>query len=723
MSFIAPPHLQAPPDDQHRPMRVRLTTSLSQSNYQGGDQGLVQVLADTILQQRSAEITGWVNMLRQQTSINPLGYISRDLNFIDCSVNYTRSQNDEVLEITVYPNPPSSTTEGTPSGNQFDVACPFQGYPVGSKLEQSIYSWAGWNLYKDDTMTADDDTHIIPLPWTLKIGKTGTCIAPISGQQYWECEIITLPASAPRDFVTNFPTAVFDGSFVDCDVVDVNKIKLTNKFPTRLDTWLTPAIGLIPKQLVPNGLVANTVTDDMLVGLDTDDTFNVARTVYVVPTVVDYTDVQTKNWDAPQYWIISPSDVDTKPVIGSISKLTLSVGPPPDVTNLIGHSPGPALEVRYDLQCQVLEADWNPVYIANVPVKPTITIGGGFIGSSEIPPVVRGDAAGIGVGGKYMLIPTVTLNQMPIDAFTVDDILPALAAQKATNTAGINATIALDAAAGTIDTYNTITIAADPRRTGFAIPGATPYLFGTSKTFQMVSEVGVTDDTPIPIDDNLFINGSFQMVPLIIGALGYQAGMFVETDYTKSYVIGDYLNGPGANFPANSDSLDLLLFDSDDDIAFLYEVNASKTPPQGVNAIGSHTWGFKGRGDTLASTTTATDDGPLDPPLGGEGALFNGVWSGVDLGTLEIDDVLMFATDVSARKLWLGKNGKWYDTHGPTDFTPGQPELGAALLLDGEPSQDYFPAATLRVGPSHVRFLFGEETHFAAPGGFDFYGV
>lgn len=722
MSFVAPPNLQAPPGGEHRPMKVRLTTSLSDVNFQGGDTSMIQVLADAILQYHDAEISGWVNALRQQTAINPLGYMDRSLSFSDCSVTYTRNGQDEVLDIVVRPNP--STSEGAPlsSGGTYDVECPFTGYAVGQLQTQGLYTWCGFNLLDDGALSHDDEPFGFPASWGVpSVGRTGVLITPLSGLQYLEAEIVSLPKRTPAEFTVLY-AGIDDGSFVDWAPGHIQPNEIVYSFPAALNTWLTPAIGFIPSQQFNDDWIKNITVDDMLVGLEKDDTFQIARSVYCVTSTIERSDVQTKSWSGAQYWINNPSQVDNQPQSGVHTLVVPSEGTRVDYA--YSHQAGPALETRWNLQCQITEEDWNPIFIKNSPTKPTITVGGGYVGAKAKPPIVRGDQAGVGVAGKYVMIPAVTLQSMPIDTFKVGDIPGAIAATDAVNRMAIDDLIASDEAIGNTDTYVPLEAFADPREwgSGVAIQSTLPYLHGFPQLWIIVAEPDVTTDAPTPIDDTVFINGGFQTVKQILGSLGYQAGGFVSDDYAAQAVIGDYFEGPGSDISQNSGFVELLFEPTTPPkIAFLYQPNPQYTPLSGVNATGTHTWVFKGRGDLLADGHTATDDGPLIPPLGGNGGTFNAIWSGVDLGVLALDDVITMAIDTGSRKVWYGLNGKWYDKNGVSPYAPGDPRLLPSVLLDGEPSQNYYPACTLRVGASHVRFLWGQATKFPRPSGFDDY--
>jgi hypothetical protein len=116
---------------------------------------------------------------------------------------------------------------------------------------------------------------------------------------------------------------------------------------------------------------------------------------------------------------------------------------------------------------------------------------------------------------------------------------------------------------------------------------------------------------------------------------------------------------------------------------------------------------FKGRGDNLAAIKTiGTDTG------------HGGVWTGVDLVSLAVNDIIMIATDCDSRKVWFGKNGTWYGpSGGAADPVGGS---GNACLMDGAAGQrNYYPGASYRYGPTHLRFLFRrDQLTYAPPAGF-----
>lgn len=689
-----PPFLQAPPGDQNRNLQVRVDIQLTRDAFQGGDRSLAAQLAETIIAQRDSEITGWINSIRQQNAIAPIGYVSRDLEFSDCRAIYVRNGLDETLDIIIYPNLGSPGQTTIPTAGTFDVVLPFQGYPVGSFTSWGLYSWAAWNLVNGGHLTTDDQPSGLPTPWSVpKVGKTGILIEPLTGLQYFEVKILSFPKNNPSAIVTPFIQGVDDGTFLDCSIVDVNRNLRTYLFPGNYTSWLTPSIGLIPKQLMPSGLDDDVVTDDMLVGLDTDDTYNVARTIHVTPFTVQFDEVKTRNFKNPVYALANPyqsSDDDIHANLHDPARVSVV----------------PALGDDFVLVADLLKDDYNPILYANSNPKPTIRVFDNRLTNTEFggnpppPPQrvggLREDQNCVGVAGTYVLIPRGAIYEaMPLDAITLADV---------------NAAVALYGVNGPTNNYNG----------EIYLPNTAPYNQGGG-----LWVVGAIIDAPgyfgyFSFNEQAGIG--FPYIDWLGGTLKYTAGKFVDDDYTHNHLIGDIQSGPVTNYTAYSGFLTIGTFDNDEQIAYAYEPDDHLTPLTGIFETGTHTWAIKGRGDSIVNATAA-DDGPLIGPFGGQAQTFNAVWSGVDLGSFAEDDIIMFAVDTSKRTVYLGKNGQWYDRDGPKDksITPGDDNLLVALMLDGDDKQEYYPAATLRVGPSHVRFQFGGSCKYPKPGGYSFY--
>ena len=168
---------------------------------------------------------------------------------------------------------------------------------------------------------------------------------------------------------------------------------------------------------------------------------------------------------------------------------------------------------------------------------------------------------------------------------------------------------------------------------------------------------------------------------------------------------------------------------------------------------GKHMPAYIGRPDLLPErpsswTTASMGDGATTDLHVSDGKV--GLFTGVDLGKLGEGDVVMVATDADNGYVWFGKNGKWYipdpsgggdictqvsasDTnqqHGPGAQTPD----GWAAVMDGakkSASYDrgaphapyYYPAVGYRVGPFDAEIIYDRgKLKYAPPGGFEVYG-
>ena len=139
-----------------------------------------------------------------------------------------------------------------------------------------------------------------------------------------------------------------------------------------------------------------------------------------------------------------------------------------------------------------------------------------------------------------------------------------------------------------------------------------------------------------------------------------------------------------------------------------------------LNTPGEHTPVIMGRLDAVNNLTTPAQTVPWDS-FGAHGQEADGCWTGVDLDGMVVGDTIMVAVDMDKHMIWFGKNGRWYDRGGVSKYTPGDPRLAAAALLDvgnAGAAAVYYPAVSIRCGPTHVKFLFGASQKYPPPGGF-----
>jgi len=149
---------------------------------------------------------------------------------------------------------------------------------------------------------------------------------------------------------------------------------------------------------------------------------------------------------------------------------------------------------------------------------------------------------------------------------------------------------------------------------------------------------------------------------------------------------------------------------------------------------GTHCPVLKGRGDFLAyyrsQTIPATEPsfilGGTPPDLSQDWQTDRGtgIDTGVNLPALAVGDRVMIATDTDSRKVWFGKNGRWYTVNG-AEVTEEQWKNGEgyACLMDVEDGADgpeYYPAATVKYGFTHVRLHLGLTCEYTPPSGFTY---
>lgn len=155
--------------------------------------------------------------------------------------------------------------------------------------------------------------------------------------------------------------------------------------------------------------------------------------------------------------------------------------------------------------------------------------------------------------------------------------------------------------------------------------------------------------------------------------------------------------------------------------------------------VGKHTPVLKGRMDFIGLTrdparkpfeeppydVTVTTTGPVDRE-GGAYSNGTGIDTGVDLGELQVDDVIMIACDATTQKVWFGKNGDWIVAPGgirgdDTDKEP-EPENGKGYItyLDKpeDANVDYYPAMSYRLGPTQLEMHLGPTCQYQPPSGF-----
>jgi hypothetical protein len=228
-------------------------------------------------------------------------------------------------------------------------------------------------------------------------------------------------------------------------------------------------------------------------------------------------------------------------------------------------------------------------------------------------------------------------------------------------------------------------------------------LWPDDRKFSKRSVIGL-DDPKADIRSIGAVRTSVKLITYTPGtAVGYIGDLFEAPDVKMADTIVDYGGG----------SYGLIGLGERAHIGDAGVLIPFNGPPPSA-AARRQTLVFKGRGDALAAIKTAgVDNGPSSTR--------SGVWTGVDLDELKQGGVVMMATDTQSRKVWFGVNGSWKGPNGGS-ANPAA-DVGHACLMDGVAgARNYFPGASIRLGPTRLRFIFErKDFNFTPPDGFDAY--
>lgn len=298
------PTIQAPPIVNKR---VQVSPHVF---YSVPNDRLVQ-LGDDLIAQYDGDIRQFVSGQRQQISIsnNPQYSSWSSFGYGAIVVRFNENQGTEVVDITAFPeNSPQFAPLLTPTSSQttsegagaFAIEAKFINWPLAGysffvntestgfyaqtiddsvDITRGYYSYEpcftplpatvsdpsqnmmelglqpgvavpGWqNIALDETQPGLSDLSM------NKVGGSGIAITPVVGQQYWEVQVVTLPPPG-----TVPPTA---GRTIDGQ-------SFTWSWLSELDTFFSPAIGLVPKCYLDPKWAENTVAYGGGIGIDFD---------------------------------------------------------------------------------------------------------------------------------------------------------------------------------------------------------------------------------------------------------------------------------------------------------------------------------------------------------------------------------------------------------------------------------------------------------------------
>lgn len=716
---LFPEKVRAPPV-----MEITLETS-DKWNALGGAN--INVMVRQVLDANAGEIMQFFNAQQHMHSlgVSPSSYVEREL--AQLRLRYENNTGAEKLIILVKPISPNPGVRVIQPANIWDIKAPLTGWPVagyelaavspgvatGTKFgpylpdpqfinspvgsyftptqndmapgtsianhafQMPLYSSVKWTDHTGmivDAMSVDDHGGFVEGWANHGVGGTGVCVKPLEGQQYWEVKIISLPDAVPPPITVMLDGGIYDGEYYQDNVLYQDGTKITQSWDQSLKTFFNPTIGVVADNYVDPHWKKNTIAYESVIGLD-PDTIPVGRTIGVAPTSTMYGSGKNVTWQGSIYYYESQLHVDDQ-------------GKP----------------VRHYLWGLMINVPGNP-YLE--PPPPDEIAGINFRRTTAHDPITNVLEAvrvyQFGIANKYIVEAIIFADQdLLIKSIPDSAFFDTLIAQATANRQAQNAN----------DVLNGIT---DPPiiRCGLDVAyngtGGSPTSIGGVAlpydyiTYQSGIPITWTIDAIVG-DSQVYILGS--SLDAFYGAAYSECPPPVVKCIPGKFNTAQLSNLPFGDGLATNDA-----YDSNGDLTL-----------QGLTAPGTHAYVYKGRYDAIQSILTSQKDVDIMTTDGG-GHLGNGVWTGVDLKELAVNDVVMVATDVKTRGIWFGKNGKWYDKTGPTDRHPGQDGFEPATLMDGDHTVKYYPACSFRLGPIHLRMLFSGSQIYTPPGSFTGYGV
>lgn len=455
-----------------------------------------------------------------------------------------------------------------------------------------------------------------------QVGKTGIYPELLTGKQYWEVEIVALPSGVPEGYTY---TALADlpayGNVNDSILQRSEDGVVTVRYPSALNTFFSPAIGIAPKYFKDLSFNKQTRMSTSMLGLDPDLT-------------------------KPR----SIAGVRTSNTRGDISITTFHYGGIyVDITISSGYYASPGRYYVCDLNAVDDRVSGEPL-----PSDRSWSVGTKNYRDGTVFQVIQNNGsvardAGGPVNGNEII------GSLPEEALIYDG---AWFGWYSTGPLVDYTWQAIGQIGGPMHARSTF-----PFYPGTSDPDLRPEIPGS--TLVRVEHYHTTQTFP-----NV-LYGDF---------VTYDAGLDTERVMVP-------LDTEGVNFPVLKGRGDFLGF---------YRDNIPAEEPAY---------------DAVAGTRG--DDWKVN---GG-----SGVDTGVNLGEIAVGDRIMIATDVTNRKIWFGRNGVWYRPDGgevtAKQIADGE---GYTTLMDIEPGKDnpeYYPAATVKYGASHVRMHFGSTCRYTPPGG------
>lgn len=759
-----------------------------------------EAIADQIVGQYQGQLWHFINAQRQGRQLAGQTGVSTYLSWDDMDVQYIYNHGQETLRITVYPSNAGAALELI--GGTFGIKWPFTAFPYpgmsqnGGTRVPSVLQYSGVQYVYDSgfspsapgpTSKVNSNTGVITcatpitkpdlnqmlqsqlgtsvnaaeqllysqmmyeahvlIPtidqsaiafasktigysqdlWSIDVGGAAILTTPLAGLQYWEVQIIKIPrGTVPSEFNVPWPVVQITGA----DGVVVSGVEYSGDkslspvlssdgsgnnwtWDSKLDTFWTPAIGVCPGYFLPDDQLPGDPTAkpklfhdygrvlgmDQALDVKSGNYYDRARSIYVVATSIDAANSAYTSFNQG-YWVLTgglnaaTGLVDPSPQLIATDSFVTS--PPP------GGSPWPDPKVDYR---GYTVSNPSGVYVGNPSVAGmTLVQGGNLVWATTETFVVN----------CFNGIPNSTIS----DVYATGGVIgphPALSnyAPSSGPPSGITGTKQTGQSSPVLT--DTVVIDASINQTHQTY--VVTYYFGStppSTYFEWNNQIWGC----------IGIDGT-DMDP---GTLSHVAATY-SSPVNTAILLGELPSiAPQINLTSGSSVV----------------MDASWTK---LYASGYHTPAFIGRIDSCYQFGAYEGDGS-------DASKFNlnsqtdtiepfGCYTGVDLGQLNINDVVMIATDATKGYIWFGKNGKWYGKSGALNSTSEGPAFGNnwAAVMDGATKSafpittpsgtwqrqtaqpQYFPCVSYRLGPGEVNIVFDAgQLKYAPPSGFKVYG-
>lgn len=401
--------------------RVDVNVEASVEYLEAHSQEDLKKLAQGIISQNTGDLRQFVTNQRRQAAEGRYARVFRS--YPGLEMDYQQLAGREHIRLTVKPEAVGESPE-QPSGLLFDVNAEFTGWPilhyqtrpgVVTGYQYGNYSWdaafvptlptetnqnipslsnnsALWNqvfgrynesintgnFFDDFLASPGENNGFIEQWWTTKVSGFGITDTALSGKEYFEVEIRELPSNTPAPLTLNL-SGQYDGTYEESDTFYQDKTIMREQWPADMNTFVNPAIGLLPEHYRDPNRKGNYVTFGTGIGLDTQ-LVPVARTLGLIRskrrpslnTIVNFAYGYWYYHTIDQNYIAAHGGDDVVEVVGIQDNPY--IGPPETIDlrfnnwygtdNVLFNAnggPGPALT-------DANQADWDNVFTPGTPI-------------------------------------------------------------------------------------------------------------------------------------------------------------------------------------------------------------------------------------------------------------------------------------------------------------------------------------------------------------------